>query len=165
MAFQDLFTFAAAVFVIGAVILVGYTGFSMLTDVNIGAYSVDYNYTSPDGSTVINPAEAGEQMFGVFDWGFLLLAVAFILGMFYSGFLIQSHPIFTVVGLVLAIVWFLVAPLISNSWLMLVQGTVLQDAAENFVIVHTFMMNLPIIGLFAGVITSVLLYGKGVPRT
>lgn len=159
MAFQDLFVFGALVFGLSLAALIGWT---VLNEMGHNTEYINHTYTDPTGltTTTINPYESGVNAMGAIDWGVLLIVVGLSIGMIFMGYMLPSHPIFTFVGIVIAIMWVLVSPMFTNVFYNAVMNTSLGDVIDRLPLVWTLMMNLPLIGLVIGAVSSIVTYGK-----
>lgn len=156
MAFTDLFVWGFLLFACAVIILSNWLVLEEMGDLDV----VNQNYTM--NGTTINPYETGVRYMSTFDWGFLFIALGLTLAMFYSGYLLPSHPIFTGIGFLVAIMWLLVAPMFSNVFYGVVHNTILSQVADRIPLTYNFMLYLPVIGLMVGVVSNILTYGKGV---
>jgi len=164
LAFGDVIAFGMTLFVCAIIIVVGYAMFSATASINvdstIGPIGINNTYTSPDGVTTIRPAETGELIFQALDWIMVFITVALIAGMFISGYMLPSHPVFAFISFFAILIWLWIAPFFSNIFLEVMQLPVMSTAANAFPLTSTVIMNLPLVGLIAGVLMGVATYGK-----
>lgn len=160
MAFSDIFVVGFTLFACALILIAGYTAWAMILDTDVPGYNVNATYTSPDGLTHINPSDVGTQVFGTLDWIMVFIAVTLVIGMFAAGWMLPSHPIFTLLGVVAILVWLVIAPYFSNAYLDLLSMDVVAAAANQFPMTNTLIMNLPLVGLIAGVLGGIATYGK-----
>lgn len=159
MAFGDVIAFGVTLFVCALIIVVGYAMFTA-TAALPGDYSINNTYTSPDGSVSIRPALVGEQVFGALDWIMVFITVVLIAGMFISGYMLPSHPVFAFISFFAILIWLWISPFFSNIFLTVNELPVMASAATAFPLTATIIMNLPLVGLIAGVLAGVATYGK-----
>jgi len=158
-AFGDVIAFGMTLFVCAIIVVVGYAMFTATVAVP-GDYSLNKTYTSPDGLTHIRPAYVGEQVFSALDWVMVFIMVVFAAGMFASGYMLPSHPVFVFISLFAIFIWLWISPFFSNVWLLISAIPVMTTAVAAFPLTTTIVMNLPLIGLVVGVIAGVATYGK-----
>ena len=159
MAFQDLFVFGALVFGLALVALIGW---SALHEMGKNTEYINKTYTDPTGLTTvtINPWDSGVNAMSAIDWGVILIVVGLSIGMIFMGYMLPSHPVFTFVGIIIAIMWVLISPMLSNAFYNAVMNTTLGDVIEHLPLTWTLMQNLPLIGLVVGAVASIVTYGK-----
>jgi hypothetical protein len=165
--FGDIFAFGFTLFAIALIAVVGYTIWNVETNLTIPGNSIlpanpfNHTYDSPDGTIHIDPSFVGRSFFGALDWIILFIAVSLVIGMFVAGFMLPSHPVFTLVTIVACIIWLIIAPFFSNAYLQVLSLPILSSAADQFPMTNILIMNLPLVGLIAGVLAGVATYGKG----
>ena len=160
MAFSDLFVVGFTIFACALILIVGYTMWSTLITTDVPGYNINATYTSPDGSVKLNPSDVGTQVFAAMDWIMVFIAVVLVIGMFAAGWMLPSHPVFALLAVVSALIWLVIAPYLSNQYLALLQMDVVAAAADAFPMMNTLIMNLPLVGLIAGVLGGIATYGK-----
>jgi hypothetical protein len=154
MAVSDLFVFGFIIFAVSLVVVIGGYIFS-----GMQANSV-INQTFTMNGTTLNASNFFDRFYNMFDWFTVLLAIFFIIAMIILGYILPSHPIFTFLGLLLIIVWLIVAPQLSNAFITMMQTTPIGAVATKFPLTSLLMYYLPVIGLVAAVITNIVTYGK-----
>lgn len=153
-------------FIVGATIfglaLVALIGWTVLNQLGANTEYVNHTYTDPTGltTTEINPWQSGVNAMSAIDWGVILIVAGLTIGMIFLGFALPSHPVYAFIGIILAILWVLVSPALSNIYYNAVMNTILGDVIERLPLTWALMQNLPLYGLVTGVIASVFTYGK-----
>ena len=150
----DVIVYAILLFGVALIILFGA---SIMPTFQANDY-VNHNYTT--NGTTINPYVFMAHNFLMLDWVYLVMAALFTLGLFITGFLIPSHPVFAVVSIIIAIVWMFVAPWISNIFFSVLQIYPINQVANAFPFITTWVLNMPLITLVIGFIAGILTYGK-----
>jgi len=156
MAFQDLFVYGMVLFAMAFAIYAGVAAVSFMQNIPL----VNTNYTNSAGNSTINPYLNAQKTMRIFDWGFLLIAFGFAFSMFAMGLVLPSHPIFSIVGLVLAIFWVWFSPNLSNAFLDVISRAPFAGLDSEVPFITTIMLNLPLIGLAVGFLTAIFTYGK-----
>lgn len=92
------------------------------------------------------------------------IVFAFVVGMmfilvFISAFMIDTHPAFFVVTLILLIIALILAVVFSNIYETISTGA-LTEEAERYTVSNYLMSNLPFIILIAIIASSIVLYAK-----
>lgn len=154
MAFQDVFVWMAVLLVFGLVVAVAFVVSQAFWDVSLFAENTTI------GSTTIQPAVFVEDALSIFDWLFIVFATVLTIALFVSAFTLPSHPVYAIVGFIMALCWVWVSPYFSNVWLELMEMPLFTGFEASFPFITTFLSLLPTIGFFVGVAGSIIFYGK-----
>ena len=160
MAFTDIFAVGFTIFACALILIAGYAAWDMIMTTDVPGYNINATYTSSDGSVNLNPSAIGTQVYGAMDWIMVFIAVMLVIGMFIAGWMLPSHPVFALLAVATALVWLVIAPFFSNAYLDLLGMDIVAAAANQFPMTNVLIMNLPLVGLIAGVLGGIATYGK-----
>lgn len=93
---------------------------------------------------------------GLFLFTFIILVGA----LWFSSWIIDAHPIFFIVTVVLVIIFTIINMILSTIFDGMFSNNSMSSIADQFIIIPFFMDNLVIIMLVVAIITGVLLYSK-----
>lgn len=96
------------------------------------------------------------------DFGAVLIVFGFGIGMVIMSFMVRSHPIFFIPGIILLIIAVLISPQISNAFEYYATSEEISSSVVNFVLIQTMMSNLPLIVTIIGLIFMIVMYSKSI---
>lgn len=134
-------------------ILVGYLLIS-----NIDTKFQEAGGLSTEGQAIISESESSYKDLwdGIFGFVFVGLSIAAVIG----ASLIDVHPVFFVLSIILLIAFIMVTAILSNSYYSLASNAAFSSFAEDFKIMYYLMTHLPFYTLIEGLLIGVVLYGK-----
>jgi hypothetical protein len=94
------------------------------------------------------------------DSNFAIVLVLFWIFLLISSFLIDTHPIFFIISVILLLLAFIVAMVISNTYQDVGSDTDIAPFADNFPIINFVMGNLLLVVIAIGFSVVIVLYGK-----
>ena len=107
-----------------------------------------------------NVTTQGMASVQLFDWGSIFLIVAMSLVIFVSAYMIPSHPIFVVPGIITLVIMMVVVPIFSNTFESIVGSGSMTETASQFTMMQYIWLNMPtIIGLI-GIILMIVMFSK-----
>lgn len=143
----DILGIFVMLFITGVVVLFGYLILSNFSGLGLG--DVFESYISK-----------GLVALRVFNYGFLFLLAGFGIGSVIGAFMIDTHPVFFVISIILTLFFVFIGTTITNVFEGFVTADELTATAEQFNIMVLIMRNLPKIGIIWGSIIAIVLYGK-----
>lgn len=134
-------------------ILVGYLLISQINTQFIAGDTL-----SAGGQAIISESESGYKDLwdGIFGFVFVGLSIAAVVG----ASLIDVHPVFFILSLILLIAFIFVTAILSNSYYTLESNVAFSSFAEDFKIMHYIMNHLPFYTVIEGLLIALVLYGK-----
>ena len=160
MAFTDIFAVGFTIFACALILISGYAAWNMMLTTDVPGYNINATYNVTGSTNNLNPSDIGTQVFGAMDWIMVFIAVMLVIGMFIAGWMLPSHPVFALLGVATALVWLVISPFFSNAYLDLLGMDVIAPVANAFPMTNVLIMNLPLVGLIAGVLGGIATYGK-----
>lgn len=138
------------VVVFGAII-----GKSIVADLNI--ISDDLEITA-DSKAKIDSMDSGYV--GFWDGVFLFMFVMLILGLWFTSYIVDTHPFFYVISIALMIAFTLITMLLSNVYEDVFTNSEFSDEAAQFTIIPFIMSNIVAIMIVVGFVSAGILYAK-----
>ena len=128
-------------------------GFFILSEFNTGVDGI----FNPEAKAI---AQAGVNSASTLDSVFLIFSVGLMLGTVALAFMIDTHPIFFVIGIIVFIIFIMIVPILSNAFLDIAGADVMAATMVNFPLMTLWWQNFPLIFLFYGALLSVVIYGR-----
>lgn len=157
--FEDIFYALAMMFFVGIFIFILYFAFNQAKP-ELGTI-LDSNlpdgYTGQNATTTLNKISSTIQMFDVL---FPFLIIGLIIMLMVSAMMIQSHPVFFVVTIIILGVAVLLGVIFSNTYQQITEDANFSDTVDDFPITNIFMKYLPVIIGVIVLITAVVLFAK-----
>jgi len=149
----DILTTGIVLFITGIVIL---TCYLLLSSVNTAFQASDD--ISATGKTMIGKQTASFTSLwdGIYGFMFIGLSIA----IFVSAFLIDTHPIFMIVGIIFLVFFIIVSATMSNAYYEVESQEAFSTFAEDFKIMHYILNNLPYYVAIQGFLVILALYAK-----
>lgn len=148
----DVFIIGAAIFILAITILLG----SYLYN-RVATEMLPHINSSTAATNAIN---AMTNTLPTFDYFFLAVFIGLVLAMIISGFMIETHPVFTFVFFIMMVLATIVAVPISNSYEAFANDPIFASTAANFAITNLILTKLPLITLVIGILMIIVIYGK-----
>jgi len=95
------------------------------------------------------------------DYFFLFAFIAFFIGVVISSIYVSSHPAFVPIYIIILIIAILIAGILANSYVEITNQPELTTTAAQFSFTEKLMNIFPLLTLLMGVVSIVILYGKG----
>jgi hypothetical protein len=148
----DVFFVGAMLFGLAIVILVALYFSDAITTAMLPAF----NSSQPAMDAMI----AMQSALPTLDYFFLAIFIGFILTMIISGFLIDTHPIFTLIYFLMLILAIVVSVPIANAFEAIISDPIFASVASHLTMTAYIMSKLPLITLILGIIMIIVIYGK-----
>jgi len=150
----DLVTLLIIIFVFVILLVVGKL---VTTQIDDAVQTIDEIPAEP--KNVISAIDDGYIKF--MDGAFLFLFIGLLIALWFTVWIIDTHPIFFVISIISMISLVLVAMLVHNVYFeMFTDDATLSSIAADFTIIPFFMQNLLAITIVVSGITGVLLFAK-----
>lgn len=150
----DLLTIVLILFALGAVSLVAY-----MVSNNLNAEIQADDDFNAQSKAVVNDINTSYPKW--FDNAFMFILIFFWLGMLLSSFLIDSHPVFFIIAVILIILSLLVGAAIVNAMEELFEDPDLASASQDFPKLIWIMDHWLIISIVMAFSAAIALYAKG----
>lgn len=131
--------------------------FSAIKVNNVLLSSPGFNATMGNNTKYLTTANI---YLGWFDWLVVFIAFAMGLAGVISAFMIESHPVFFVMTLLVQIVAVAVSTIFSNVFFTLAGDTNFSSIANSFPLATQLFQNMPIITAVFGIIILIVTHGK-----
>lgn len=135
------------VFIFGIVLLVSWT-------------ILDKFGTSASGVLNTSIIEGGKSTLQLFNAGIIIIVIAVGIVIILSGFLLQSHPAFLILGIITLVVVLFVAAQFSNFFLMFAEETSMTEATSHFNLYVYLMQHFPLILGVIGIVFCIVTFSK-----
>lgn len=149
-----MLTIVLILFALGAVSLIAYLVSNSLNE----EIQADDDF-SPESKAIVDDINTAYPSW--FDNAFMFIIIFFWLGMLVSSFLIDSHPVFFIVMVVLIILSLLVGAAIVNGMEELFEDPDLASVAQDFPKLLWIMDHWLIISIVISFSAAIALYAKG----
>lgn len=107
-------------------------------------------------STLTTAGELTDHM----DWLFVVVYVGFLIGLIISGFLVETHPIFFIVYVILFIIAIFLSAMVGNIWYLTSTSSAFTTTVTKFSITDFMMGKLPLFTGIAGMIGLIIIYAR-----
>lgn len=149
---QDMLVYVVILFVLGVIIISG------------ARISKDYTekYTNGSASTLSKNilTTNADRFTTIFDYAFLTIFVLLIISLFASVFLLNTHPAFFFIVLVLFAFMLIPFAILSNTFETFEESTGVADVASEFYIISWLLGNWALIFGVMGFLLMVVLFAK-----
>jgi len=148
----DLIWIIVFVFVLAVGVIVGKLIVSQLN------LATDEMPIPAEAKTMVDTIDTGytSAWDGLYLFAFVILCTA----LWFSSWIIDAHPVFFIITVVLIIIFSIVSMILSTIFDKMFENNSMSPIADQFVIIPFFMDNFVIIMIIVGIITGVLLYAK-----
>ena len=137
----------------------------ILFSLSIGIIANDIVLTAANGSALgiqgYPHIHEGLLMNRTFNEGFLFIVIGYMLYMLISAYLIESHPIFYVIGLMIAMVGITLSEYLRAAWIQATNTTVFLTVMANYTYHTIIWNNMTSIMLGILALSLVVMYSKG----
>ena len=116
--------------------------------------------TSIDSEAGIKALQAQDRLWTAVGNAFVFFMVAQFLGIIISSFVINTHPAYFVVFVVIAVFMLLLSPIISNVYETVASAPDFITTANELEGMNWILLNLPLVMLIQLFISGVVLFGK-----
>ena len=145
---MDLLFLCVIAFIFGLGVIVSY---HIVTQINATAtLGTDATYILTKSQTAI----------GTFNYGFLIIFFGLGIATIIFAFMIPSHPIFIISGLLTLVVLMIIIPIYSNAFESITTSPELSTAAASFGMMNYVMSELPLFSAVIGVIILIVMFIK-----
>lgn len=152
---QDLVYIGAIIFTLAITLLVAYRLNSDITE-------HFENNTQIDNTRPMQQATTSLQ---IFDYGFIGIMIAMLVGVVFLAYQIPTHPIFLPVSIIFLAILVLVSSFYVNVYDKIANTTFMQSAANSLPWITTVMQNFHIVMAVLGTIVIIAMYSsRGVRR-
>ena len=93
------------------------------------------------------------------DTALLLGWLALHIGVILLAFIFRSHPIFYIIGIIVALILVWLAPILSNTWTTLVTSNGFEATVTAFPKVSLIMDRLPLLEVIWAFVTAAIMFG------
>lgn len=125
-----------------------------------GILGTTLNDTLNDTPNITNVIEKTEQAISTFDIMFAILLAGLIISTLIGAFLLDTHPVFFWISLIILVIVIITAALISNIATDTLGGSQFSASYSEFPIMKFFLDNLPLASLVIGALILIALYVK-----
>ena len=151
----DLMTITFFMFIIAIFILVAYL---VMSNVNDAFQATDDDQITPRGKTIMQTQTTNFTTTWDSFFGFMLVAAS--IAAVISAFLIDVHPVFLPLSILVIAIFIGVGAIISNAYYEIESDDAFSVFAEDFTIMHYIMNHLPYYIAIQGFLISIALYAK-----
>ena len=116
--------------------------------------------TSASGVMNTSLVDTGKAGLELFNAGSLILLAGIGLAIILGGFLLQSHPAFAIIGILMLIVIVFVTAQFTNFYVTFTEETSLASAVGQFDLLTLLMKNLPLFFTVIGVVFIIVAFSK-----
>ncbi len=148
---KDLFLIMITLFVMAIISMIIFNVYQ--------AYNSDMQ-TQNIGSDARSILNRGEESIEFLDYIFVTVLVMLVILFVVSIFMINTHPIFFVISLLLLIIGIVVSAIFSNTSNSMYSESIFTTSEQTFTFTTSIMDNLPIWILIIGVIGLIAIYAK-----
>jgi hypothetical protein len=144
----DLLFIALSMFMLGFGILIAY---HVITQV-----IATTSFTSTAAGVLVDAQSA----VATFNLGFIIIFVGLAATTIILAYMVPSHPIFIVTGILTLVVLMVIIPIISNAFGSLAADTQMATAASTFPIITYIMDSMPLWTAVIGMMVIIVMYVK-----
>ena len=137
---------------------------AMLMILGIGIYVSSYvldQLPTFESESTTNVLANSRTALDTFNYGFAIIAVGMGLAAVVMAYLLPSHPIMIVAGIIMLVFVMIIAPQISNAFGVFIANENMATQASHFNILNYIMANLPLFLAAFGTMMLIALYMKG----
>jgi len=149
---QDLLFFGIIIFIFAIILLVA------------GKLNTDFNtqYQTTNASSTAKDimSDTSARFDGVFDWLFLTVFILFALSIFVTVFLLDTHPVFFFIMIIVFAIILVVLGIIGNAFDKFDDNSAMSSQIGNMPIVSLIMGNWVTMLLVIGFVMIVLLFSR-----
>jgi len=149
----------AALFAVGVLLFFAYHFFTEINSEFDDYLSADSDYNNTEAHQALTTYQTTADT--IWDYAFLGIAIAYVLGLIFTAFSTRISPIFFWVYIILAMVGLIVGVMLSNTWQELAEDKAFVNTIDNFPITDTLLGTYyPMFITFIMIIFIILLFGK-----
>lgn len=149
----DILYIILVLFGLSIVLLVGFKMYSNITNDLAAQY--------PDVASATLAQSSLQQMFLNYDKLLMFIFVMGIIGTVILAFFLDSHPVFTIIAVIVLILFTLFAGVLSNLYEDIEQSPSLQNEVAQYPITSFFWLHLPKFTVLSIVVVIVVTFAKG----
>jgi len=101
-----------------------------------------------------------DRFVGVWDGWFVIAVLGYAIALIILAFSIKSHPVFAMLGLIIMVIFGIIAVKLSNAFDSFGSSSGIASSADKFVFTTFVINNLPFIVILFGILFIVILYAK-----
>jgi len=160
---MDLFFIMCLIFVMAIIIILSMYTFGTFKDAVQADRGINDQYQNFSSPTHQNVFAKSLLAMKTFDTIFMFLIIGLFIGLIVSSFMIQSHPIFFIINVLVLSIVLLIAAQLSNVFEAVVINTTAFNATAQayYPKIIYAMANFPYILLLGGALALIALFAKG----
>lgn len=152
---QDVMFIPIFMFILAISILVAYL---ILTNINTNFQALDADQMPSNAKSVVS--EQKDSFVSLWDGIFAFLFIGLSMGAIIGAFLIDTHPIFMVLSIIMLVSFIIVGAVLANAYYEVESADSFLAFAEEFRAMHYMMNHLALYVLIEGILIMLALYTR-----
>jgi hypothetical protein len=129
----------------------------IIPNITTGLRSAGLNNT-PEGISAINHLET--NVTGTINYGFMMLFIGLIIGVFISSFLVRTHPIFLFMYIFFLAITILVSFYLGNAYDSMIANPIFSNMLSQANFITLVMEHIAEISVGVGVVSMIIVFAK-----